>query len=502
MPRLTAAPPPVSNAGLTHLLAQGSWPSCHETREARREPIMSHETAPSALTPLRRVAIDNFRGVRHIDLHLDPHVTVLFGSNAAGKTTLLDAVAIGLGAIVSRVPNVQGRGFARTGDLRRPYLDRPEVDERRGVERPFAHIELQSSIGVTWGVTTWRSPADRARHRGKLTARELHEVVDVLVLEALDTPPGQSTAPIPLVAAYGNERAVVDVPLRERDFRKNFKRLDAFEQSLVATTRFKAVFEWFRMMEDEERRERVQRRDLDFLLPELEWVRRAVRSAELSCARPRVETQPIRMLVDFEHGDGAFEELDLKSLSDGYRTHFALVVDIARRMIQLNPTETLDDPIRGTNSPAVILIDEVDLHLDPPWQARVVRGLRQAFPNAQFVLTTHSEQVIGSVEARCVRRLVWDDGEIVAEPVPFAQGATGERILIELMGASERVPGQVTKKLNDYMALVDRGEGEGAAARELRATLDVEIGADERLRQADLEMEKRRLLARFAGASR
>jgi predicted ATP-binding protein involved in virulence len=128
-----------------------------------------------------------------------------------------------------------------------------------------------------------------------------------------------------------------------------------------------------------------------------------------------VETRPIRLLVDFEHFDGAREPLDMTSLSDGYRTQFALVVDIARRMVQLNPTDDLQDLERGTNSAAIILIDEVDLHLDPIWQARVVQGLQQAFPNAQLVLTTHSEQVLDSVDASCVRRLVWQDGEINTE---------------------------------------------------------------------------------------
>jgi hypothetical protein len=68
------------------------------------------------------------------------------------------------------------------------------------------------------------------------------------------------------------------------------------------------------------------------------------------------------------------------------------------------------------------------------------------------------------------------------------------------MGAKERVPGDVTKKLDDYIGLVDRGEGGGEQANTLRAELEEAIGGDERLRQADLEMEKRRLLARFLGA--
>jgi predicted ATP-binding protein involved in virulence len=166
-------------------------------------------------------------------------------------------------------------------------------------------------------------------------------------------------------------------------------------------------------------------------------------------------------------------------------------------LVQLNPSDDLMAPDRGTNSEAVILIDEIDLHLDPTWQATVVKGLRDAFPRAQLVLTTHSEQVIGSVPACSVRKLVASDGEVLVENVPFAQGASGERILIELMGAEERAAGPNTDKLNTYIDLVNRDEGENPAAKELRKELDESLPNDERLHQADLEMQKRALLSQF-----
>jgi predicted ATP-binding protein involved in virulence len=294
---------------------------------------------------------------------------------------------------------------------------------------------------------------------------------------------------------------VVDVPLRKRDFKKEFRRLGALHESLRTNTRFKTVFEWFVAAEDEERRERERRKDFNYRHPTLEWIRRAVERAELRCRNPRIDTQPIRMLVDFEHPDGSLEALDITSLSDGYRTHFSLVVDIARRMVQLNPSDDLKAQDRGTNTEAIILIDEIDLHLDPTWQARVVKGLRDAFPRAQFVLTTHSEQVIGSVSAASVRKLVAGDGEVLVENVPFAQGASGERILIELMGAKERVAGPNTDKLTEYMDLVNRGEGDGDAAKALRAELDTSLPGDERLHQADLEMQKRALLSQIRGSA-
>jgi predicted ATP-binding protein involved in virulence len=209
------------------------------------------------------------------------------------------------------------------------------------------------------------------------------------------------------------------------------------------------------------------------------------------------------MLVDYLHHDGSIEELDIRSLSDGYRTHFSLVVDIARRMVQLNPSDDLNAADRGTNSEAVILIDEIDLHLDPTWQATVVKGLRDAFPRAQFILTTHSEQVIGSLPARSVRKLVAGDGEVRVESVPFAEGATSERILIELMGATERagqvVNGENTKRLSAYMGMVSQGMGRTEEATNLRAQLEEALPRDERLHQADLEMQKQELLRKIRG---
>lgn len=455
------------------------------------------------ISPISSLHIENFRGIRDLTVDLDPRVTVFFGPNASGKTTIIDAMAIGLGAVVGRFPKVPrsgGRDFAKRGDIRKPWLDRPDLGETCGVERPYSRITLTASQGFSWDVDRLRSKVLDKPPRPSIGCKHLNAVLDPLLKEALDSSPDNATrqAPLPLVAAYGTERSTVVLPQRRRDFNEEFQRLDALNRSLLAVTKFKEVFEWFVVTEDEERRERERRQDFGYHYPPLQSVRNAIAKAGLRCFNPRIETRPyLRMLVDFMHPDNQLEQLDIASLSDGYRTHFSLVVDIARRMAQLNPVDDLNTSNRGTDTPAVILIDEIDLHLDPTWQATVVQGLLAAFPMAQFVITTHSEQVIGSVPASCVRKLVMGEGEVLVEPVPFAEGATSERILIELMGASERVPGKVTRQLSRYIDLVDHGDGESDEATNLRQELDAVLGDDERLRQADLEMEKRRILAEF-----
>src|SRR5690606_16357245 len=86
--------------------------------------------------------------------------------------------------------------------------------------------------------------------------------------------------------------------------------------------------------------------------------------------------------------------LPVRQLSDGERGSLALVLDLTRRLSQANPG--LDDP--AANGPGVVLIDEIDLHLHPKWQRDIVGNLPNAFPNLQFIATTHSPQVIGEVE--------------------------------------------------------------------------------------------------------
>ena len=102
-------------------------------------------------------------------------------------------------------------------------------------------------------------------------------------------------------------------------------------------------------------------------------------------------------MVRFEDG----HEAPWSELSDGYHVFIALVADIARRAVMLNEFDGADAPARVEG---VVLIDELDLHLHPRWQRVALPRLRDAFPRLQFIITTHSPQVLSSAENRQVRR--------------------------------------------------------------------------------------------------
>jgi predicted ATP-binding protein involved in virulence len=164
--------------------------------------------------------------------------------------------------------------------------------------------------------------------------------------------------------------------------------------------------------------------------------------------------------------------LFLEQLSDGERGLLALVFDLTRRLAIANPN--LNDPI--SEGVALVLIDEIELHLHPKWQRNVLQRLCDTFKASQFVVTTHSPLVLGEVPARCVRFLEFVDGKVKVFTPSEAYGMDANRILQEFMGAPVRNP-QVEKELTKLFELIDREEFNDA--RTAIAMLEKKLGTEE-----------------------
>jgi predicted ATP-binding protein involved in virulence len=135
-----------------------------------------------------------------------------------------------------------------------------------------------------------------------------------------------------------------------------------------------------------------------------------------------------RPVVRFQSGEVA----PWHELSDGFHRYLARVADIARRAVMLNEQDGGAAPslVEG-----IVLIDGIDLHQHPRWQRVVLDGLTTAFPRLQFIVTTHSPQVLSSAENRQVRHLV---GGKVQKHGVFVEGRDSNAILRDLMGTTDR----------------------------------------------------------------
>ena len=417
---------------------------------------------------LERVEIENYRAIEMLDLPLDPALTVFHGDNGHGKTSVLGAIAAGLGSIPMLLPQVSGVGFRDT-DLRG--------------QRPL-RVMLRTRDGVEWDRRRL-GPPGKASHRELKRAMEAIVAADREEAEPLD---------LPIVAFYDTDRAVFDVPHRRRNFKTEFLRYAALEGALSPRPNFREFFKWFYALENEELREKKEQRDWDYQLSELKAIRKAIERMVPGVSDPRIKLRPLRFAVSVESGAGKPEELALDQLSGGYRSVLALAADLARRMAQGNPH--LADPLE---SEAVVLIDEVDLHLHPRWQQRILVDLRRTFRNTQFIVSTHSPQVLTTVRPEHIVELRREDGRIVTgRPSAPTFGAEAGDVLFTVMKVDERPTNEFKTTLDDYMRFVEDGQGECEEAVSLRSRL-VELSPDApEIHEADIEIERRKLLKAMA----
>ena len=205
---------------------------------------------------LERVEIESYRAIEKLDLPLDPALTVFHGANGHGKTSVLGAIAAGLGSIPILLPEVSGVGFLKT--------------DRCG-QRPL-RVMLRTRDGIEWERRVLGQQGTASR-RTSIRRRMLKEKIEAIVAADRE---GASPIDLPIVAFYDTDRAVFDAPHRRRSFKTEFPRYAALEGALAPRPNFREFFKWFYAMENEELREKKERRDWDYQLKELIAVRTAI----------------------------------------------------------------------------------------------------------------------------------------------------------------------------------------------------------------------------------
>ncbi len=346
---------------------------------------------------LKSLSLKNYRlfgeNEQAINFCENKNVTIIVGNNGAGKSTILDAIATQLSAWVSQFPGYSLHQY-KESDV--------HIDDN-GARAPFLNVLSEFTTDYNGDITINRSRKGSSTKAPSASYDQAKTYAENL-LERIRK---NEECVIPLVAYYGTGRGQIQAPERKRNFQKVFSRWDCYNDTLDASTNFKRFFAWFDLMEDEERRERQKRRDFDYQLPVLKTVRQALSNfIGQRYKNPRIETKPLRFVVDEMTDDSHTRELRIEQLSDGYKIITATVADIASRMAEANPD--MADPLLTSG---IVLIDEIDLHLHPKWQREIIRDLKRTFPNVQFIVTTHSPTLLlGAIKDSQV--LVMNNGEI------------------------------------------------------------------------------------------
>lgn len=350
---------------------------------------------------IKELEINNFRSKKYLTLELGKRLTLLVGENGSGKTTVLDAISIGLSAILFYLPDVKGITIKRS-----------DIRETKEGKAPYARVKLVSDNGMEWDRTLRRDKSERTTDNipNGVGMTLIKRYVDNEILNPLNE---NRQFQLPLYVYYGVSRALVALPEKQRKISKERQRLEALQNSLNSVSRFSNSYRWFYEKENEEQRKQKELRSFDYKLPELEAVRKAIVAVFPDVADPHITLNPFRFVVRMND-----TILDVEQLSDGYKTLLSLVIDLASRMAMANPD--MDNPL---NTKALVLIDEVDLHLHPEWQRRVVGDLLRTFPQTQFVFTTHSPYIIESVNNHIMRYHINDleiDDKQIKDKMPLS----------------------------------------------------------------------------------
>lgn len=444
---------------------------------------------------ITRLNLTNYRGVHSLSLDFQEKLNVFFGVNGAGKSTILDAVAIMLSWAVSRI-RYSGASSGR------PIQ---ETDITNGKSSSSVQLDcIEGDQPIEWRLSKSRKGHGAPEDRSNLA--NLNEFTKRLQGQISER---AEKINLPLFAYYPVNRAVLDIPLRIRE-KHSFKLFAAFDDVLTSGANFRTFFEWFREREDLENESRkfadqlqsikpesfpfpkpqieAARSSLQSFLPvpdpQLETVRSALQSFLPEFANLTVRRSPLRMEVE-KNG----KLLTVNQLSDGEKCLIAMVGDLARRLAIANPERS--DPLEGEG---IILIDEIDLHLHPKWQRMIVPRLLEVFPKCQFIISTHSPHVITHVQPESLYLLKQTDSGIVAERPAESYGKNVDRILEDLMGLETTRPDRVSSSLHDIYDEINQGQF--ADARQKIAEMKAEIGEDPELVKAEVLIKRKEIIGK------
>ena len=420
---------------------------------------------------LNKIEIKNFKCFENESIILHPKLNILMGNNGTGKTSLLEAFRILIGSLYLAFDKYKEKiempGIVKD-DIRLKTVSNSlepqiptNVSANAVVDEVFLPTPEQPYQLFDNNEITWLRSMET--FGGKTTTRDAKEMfaVSKKIQEAVRN---GDEVNIPLVAYFSTDRYKKE--RRDTDISKAGSRMRGYFNALDTTTNTKFFLDLYYTETLDEIQNNVAS-------PLLAAVNAAVRQC-LDCQAMRYNLKSQELLMVYDNGD--FMPFNL--LSDGIRCTLAMVMEIAFRCYLLNPH-------LGENAPAmtkgVVLVDEIDLHLHPSWQLHILNDLRAAFPEIQFIVTTHAPLVISQIHD-CN---IYSISEHQIHNFPSQNGRDANYILQQM-----NVPyiKQDSKDMLDkYFGLIDSGKGKTEEAITLREELQSLLGEDHaELRRVDM----------------
>ena len=325
---------------------------------------------------LEKIHIENYKAIGKLDIDLKPGVNLIIGDNGAGKTSVLEGIAVALGGLFVNVAGVSTKNIVKD-DVRMSI--KPIGDSSTAIE--YYEPVL---AGCTLHVTEER---DFTWNRIKEEVSATHTKIDNKnVCVWMKKLTNNSDTILPLISFQSAARAW---RVRRGDFGTELKKkLDdrrcGYLGCLDSSMDVKSIQQWC-LKQELVRSNKGTVREYEMFKNIVASFMKEINELDKI---PSIHYSP--QFDELVYKDDK-TEMPISKLSAGYQSLLWMVMDLAYRVCMLNPELEDKDKITG-----IVLIDEIDLHLHPKWQWNVIDALRKTFSGVQFIIATHSPIVISA----------------------------------------------------------------------------------------------------------
>ena len=384
---------------------------------------------------LVEIELQNFRLFEHIKVQFDDKLTVLISENGAGKTAFLEGIAKALTILTHKITTITpywGDDYNflyQTSDIR---FGQKEANTNITVQ--VLENNVINEPPMIWEILQVR----RAIVTGDIGGVRMEKLVkDIQESEKQD-----NLMSLPVIVYFSTERALISNKDKS-DYDTDVEIFNTYDNALSGNTlNFKWFLEWFIWKEDNAETSQL-------LLKSIKEAIFGLLNDENNHFRDiysdRSRKKDYRLILEKNNG----EQIEANQLSSGQKSLFVLVSDLARRLSLANPLSK--NPLQ--DGQGIVLIDEIDLHLHPRWQRKVIGKLQTIFPKIQWVITTHSPQVLMNVKRENVK--VLDNGQLT--DAPFVEGRDANALSTDVFGLTKRLP-QYEQFLDKIYDLIDKGQ--------------------------------------------
>ena len=429
---------------------------------------------------IKRVEVKNYRCYEKIEIDFDDKLTVIVGNNGAGKTSILDALTVAMGTVFAKMYTPAGKNIDKSDARLKAY-----AIGKRDVQ-PQYPVEIVAEGVVNDQLVRWKRSLNSKK--GRTTSVDAKQLTDISNEYQKRIQDGDENLILPIISYYGTGRLWDYHRAKKSDIFQDDNRTNGYIDCLDGTANVKLMLDWFR----KETYEKYEDQELSVSgAPTLSVVYGIIEDCYRSITgeddiRVQYRISENELYVYYKDQEDRPMNMPFSQLSDGYKNTISMVADIAYRMYTLNP-QLAENAIRLT--PGVVLIDEVDLHLHPQWQHRILEDLRRIFPSVQFIVTTHAPIVINSVHSK---NLVILEDLDAREPDGETYGKDANTILNGVMNTEER-PNAIKRKFELYYKLL--ATGDFGKAKKCLDELENDIGSDD----SDLSALKLKLKLKMMG---